>query len=349
MPPISGTGNNHSSVNHTSGSHGQHSKTRAATPEESNNIQSRRGTRTDLNAVPKSEVQQAIANAQSMGSGVAEIWVDGQLLFFPLNELQGWGYNTGASQSMSPYGEPGMPDEQEFMSGGDPVWGEGEGPMAGQPGAPGGSLRGNMMGSGGAVRMGYAGEAGGGGYGGDTGYGGVGQNQFMWDTAVGGQQREELYAQRRNMRNTEHQMKVKMRMIMFLILMGDIVGAVRAMVFESEKQNKLFNRLLVKQLNKVRESKSKILLAMGRKQPPTAHDNTNNPQGAANDQNKQAKYTQWVSVTTQLMSEVQNTERQLMDLLSEGRRNINESWEAYSGLKEAEARTTRTVLQSFRG
>ena len=135
---------------------------------------------------------------------------------------------------------------------------------------------------------------------------------------------------------------------MFMIMMGDVVGAVRSMVFESERQNRMFNRLLVKQLNKVRQSKSKVLMAMARKPPPTAHNNTNNPQGAANDQNKQAKYTQWVSVTTQLMSELQNTERQLTDLLSEGRRNINEMWEAYSGMKEAEARTTRTVIQSFR-
>jgi len=121
------------------------------------------------------------------------------------------------------------------------------------------------------------------------------------------------------------------------------------MVVESERLNKMFNKMIVKQLEKVREAKSKILTAMGRTPPPRAHDNTNNPQGAANDQNKQAKYTQWVSVTTQLMSEVQQTERELMDVLSEGRRNINDLWEAYSGMKEAEARTTRTVIQSFRG
>jgi len=296
--------------------------------------------------VPQSEVQQAIANAQAMGSGVAEIWVNGQLLFFPLNTLQGWGFSTGMSQQMSGMADAEMPEESEFMSGNQQVWGEGEG----FPGAGGTSyaLRGNMSnGMGGGMRMGFAGP-GYGNYGGDYGYGGMSQNQFMWDTMVGGQMREDLYAQRRNIRQTEHQMKVKMRMIMFLILMGDVVGAVRAMVFESEKQNRMFNRLLVKQLNKVREAKSKILLAMSRKSPPTAHDNTNNPSGAARDQNRQAKYTQWVSVTTQLMSEVQNTERQLTDLLSEGRRNINELWESYSGIKEAEARTTRTVIQSFR-
>lgn len=345
MPgPVSGSGNRNHSVNESNTR--RNPSTRAATQEESSRIQSRPGTRADLSAVPHSEIQQAIANAQMMGSGVAEVWVNGQLLFFPLNSLQGWGFSTGMNQQMSGMADAQMPEEEEFMSGHEQVWGEGEGP---QP-MTGGSLRGNMGSSvGGGMRLGYTGSAGGSNpYGGEGAYGGMSQNQFMWDTMVGGQMREDMYAQRQEMRRTEHQMKVKMRMIMFLILMGDIVGAVRAMVFESERQNRMFNRLLVKQLNKVRESKSKVLTAMARKAPPTAHNNTNNPQGAANDQNRQAKYTQWVSVTTQLMSELQNTERQLTDLLSEGRRNINELWESYSGIKEAEARTTRTLIQSFR-
>lgn len=331
-------------VDHSSQSQQNSRRNRAATQDESSRVQSRPGTRADLSSVPNSEVQRAIANAQMMGSGVAEIWVNGELLFFPLNTLQGWDYSTGSTQMMMMgSADPGMPDEEEFMQGYQQVWSEGEGPAAAWQG---GNMRGNMSaGMGGGMRMGF----GSGYYGGDYGYGGMSQNQFMWDTMVGGQMREEMYAQRRNLRQAEHQMKVKMRMIMFLILMGDVVGAVRAMVYESERQNRMFNRLLVKQLNKVRESKSKVLLAMARKSPPTAHDNTNNPSGAARDQNRQAKYTQWVSVTTQLMSELQNTERQLMDLLSEGRRNINELWEGYSGLKEAEARTTRTLIQSFRG
>ncbi|GEM_PF-3072541 len=342
--PVSGGGNRNHSVDHSSRSNrGQHG-TRAATPEESQNIQSRPGSSAEWNSIPAGARQQAIANAQATGSSVVEVWVNGELLFFPLNAVQGSHQN-----QMEGWAVPPGPDEEEYMSGGyQQVWSEGEGP---QVPYSGGAMRGNMTGGmgGGSMRMGFAGPGYGGDYGGDYAYGGMSQNEFMWDTMVGGQQREELYAQRRNLRNAEHQMKVKMRLIMFLILMGDVVGAVRAMVFESERQNRMFNRLLVSQLNKVRESKSKILLAMARKRPPTAHDNTNNPGGAARDQNAQAKYTQWVSVTTQLMSEVQNTERQIMDLMSEGRRTINESWEAYSGMKEAEARTTRTVLQSFRG
>jgi len=268
-----------------------------------------------------------------------------------------WGYNSDpfgggegyGNQGMGSSGNIGAPPEEQWGGPQDPGAGYGQGGSGG--GAfTGGSLRGNMSGGmgGGETRMNFGAPGSGGDYGGADGYGGMSQNQFMWDTLVGGQMRDNIYAQRQQVRQTESQMKVKMNMIMFMIMMGDVVGAVRAMTFESERQNRVFNRLLVTQLDKVRQAKSKVLLAMAQKPPPTAHNNTNNPQGAANDQNAQAKYTQWVSVTTQLMSELQNTERQLMDLMSEARRNIDQSWEAYSGMKEADARTTRTVIQSFR-
>lgn len=357
MPtPVSGSGSNQH-IHETSGSSGQR-RARAATSEEVRNQPAQPGSR-QLALQNRAAVQQAIATALAMGSNVAMIEVNGQFYYFDLGDLSAWGFPVTYSQHMEGWGNVPGPQSEGWETGYEEPWGMGGSePMSGEWGGMeqgGGAMRGSMMsGTGGAMRgnIGGPGGWGGGGYGGyggDYGYGGMGQNQFMWDTMVGGQMREELYAQRREIRRTEHMMKVKMRMVMFLILMGDVVGAVRAMVFESERQNRMFNRLLVKQLNRVREAKSKILLAMGRKHPPRAHDNTNDPAGAARDQNRQAKYTQWVSVTTQLMSEVQNTERQLMDLLSEGRRNVNELWEGYSGLKEAEARTTRTILQSFRG
>jgi hypothetical protein len=226
----------------------------------------------------------------------------------------------------------------------------------GQSGGGGGTLRQSYTGPGGYDPYG------GGGYGGGYGSGGYGSGGYgsygsysgygtgsLYDTLIGQSQRDDVYTQRSEMRKTEADMRIKMTKLMFMIMMGDVVGAVREMVFESEKQNRMLNRTLVKQLDKVREAKSKILLAMGQNNPPPAHDNTNDPAGAARDQNRQAKYTQWVSVTTQLMSEVQQTERELLDTLSEGRKDIDQLWEAYSGLKEADARTTRTVIQAFRG
>jgi hypothetical protein len=139
--------------------------------------------------------------------------------------------------------------------------------------------------------------------------------------------------------------KMKMNMVLLMIMMGDVAGALREMALESEKQNQQFNELLVKKLQEVQEAKRKVLATFASKPPPTAHDNTNDPQGAARDQNKAAKYTQWVVVATQTMSELQESERELMDVLSEGRRNVNDLWEAYEGMKESEGRTTRKILK----
>jgi len=286
-------------------------------------------------------VAQAMA-AANMGSPYVEFMMpDGTWVWFSTAEVVNAFGTQSQQQMMAKMGS--APSQQQYNYQGQGGNNSGRMYMTG----PGGGNQGGYMEMGGPG----GGYPYGGGYGGGWGGGGLGGygSGPLYDMMFGGAQRDEMYAMRRQIRKTEHQMRYKMRMIMFMILMGDVTGAMRAMIFESERMNRMFNRTLVKQLNRVREAKAKILKAMGSKRPPRAHDNTNDPAGAARDQNRQAKYTQWVSVTTQLMSEVQQTERELLDLLSEGRRNINELWEAYSGLKEAEARTTRTLIQGFRG
>jgi len=126
------------------------------------------------------------------------------------------------------------------------------------------------------------------------------------------------------------------------------MAKVQQLVLQVERQSGMFNRLLVKKLGRVREAKTKVLLSIGRKQPPRAHDSPHSPAGAARDQNVQTRHTQWISVSTQLMSEIQQSERELLDLLQEARRNTNELWEAYANLKEAEARTTRAIMSGSR-
>jgi hypothetical protein len=101
-------------------------------------------------------------------------------------------------------------------------------------------------------------------------------------------------------------------------------------------------------LNQVREARETIIQNFANQEPPHAYAGED-PAGAARSQDKQSKYTQYVQMSTQLMSEFQNTERELVDLLTEGRRNIDTFWESYSGMKESEVRTTRTVIDSFRG
>jgi len=302
------------------------------------------GSTSQLRSAGLTQAQQAQLVQMAQNFGYAELTIGGQTFFFTLSQVVSAFGTPQQQQAMS--GQSQVPPYQggQTGGGGSTIHYGYAGP--GGPGAGGNTTYANYTGGG------YGGGYGGYGYSGSGvgGYGGSGYGSgSLYDIMIGQSQRDDVYAQRSQMRKTEQEMRMKMTKIMFMILMGDVVGAVREMVFESERQNRLFNRTLVQQLDKVREAKSKILLAMGRKQPPRAHDNTNDPAGAARDQNRQAKYTQWVSVTTQLMSEVQQTERELLDLLSEGRRNIDQLWEAYSGLKEADARTTRTVIQAFRG
>jgi len=170
-----------------------------------------------------------------------------------------------------------------------------------------------------------------------------GPGQLLYDSLFGMKKTDDLCAPRGEIRKMEHELRVKMRIIMLMILMGDVAGAMRFLLFEAERQNRMFDRLLLKQLNRVREAKSKVLLALGRKPPPKIHD-PNDPK----DKDAMARYNQWTTVTSQLMSEIGQGEREIMDFIGEARRQIQEMWEAYSGIKEAEARTARTVYQSFR-
>ncbi|MFO1519558.1 MAG: hypothetical protein U1F57_07870 [bacterium] len=163
---------------------------------------------------------------------------------------------------------------------------------------------------------------------------------------IGNSQKDEVYAMRSQVRKAEQQLKQKMHIVMFQLLMGDVEGAVRQLIAEAERYNTFFNRLLVKQLGRVRDAKGKILLALGRKRPPTS---SGDPAKYDQDKKAQDKYNQWVSLSSQLLGTMNEGEHDLMTLIDDGRKNISDMWDAYKGLKEAEARTDRNVFQSFRG
>ncbi len=137
-------------------------------------------------------------------------------------------------------------------------------------------------------------------------------------------------------------MHVQTSLITLLILQGDVVGAMRAQIRTSERQNRKVNRLLLQKLDQVRKARSSVIRDFARTKPPHAYAGKN-PATAARAQDRSSRYTQFVQMSTQLMSELQNTERELLDQLEGSRRALNELWEAYAGLREAEFRTTRRV------
>ncbi|MFO1518567.1 MAG: hypothetical protein U1F57_02715 [bacterium] len=163
------------------------------------------------------------------------------------------------------------------------------------------------------------------GYGG-YGYNGMNQNQLSWIRWSGRQQRDGINTARSQIRKYEQEMKVKMSADHVHDPHGRRARR-HAKYLRSTENPELLTPTELSAESSMRAAKSKILDGDGRKRPPTAHDNTNDPAGAARDQNKQAKYTQWVSVTTQLMSEVQQTERELLDLLERrSTQTVNDLW-----------------------
>src|SRR4030095_15839291 len=175
------------------------------------------------------------------------------------------------------------------------------------------------------------------------------QNERLWEMLIENPNKQDAYAKRSQIRKVEHELKVKMNKILFLILMGDVAGAVREMIHQEDMFSKIFNRMLVKNLNRSREGKAKVILALGRKSPPMMHPSTGNKQTDEAETRENQQFTQWTTLTSQLLGTMQEQDRELSGIIDEGRRGIKELKEAYKGLKEAETRTNRPVYQALKG
>ncbi len=139
-----------------------------------------------------------------------------------------------------------------------------------------------------------------------------------------------------------------MRYRMRLIALANILGpefVLQMMVYQSEDDDKVGNRLFLKQLNRCRETKSKILKAIALKPPPPANA-SGNATAAADAQNKQAKYTQWVSVSQQLMQEVQQSERTIMDVMKDRMEAKSRLWEFYVDFKRSCNELNKYVIKN---
>ena len=138
--------------------------------------------------------------------------------------------------------------------------------------------------------------------------------------------------------------KLKMNLISMQVVMGDVTGALQSMITKSEQQNRQFNHQIVDKFDEIREARDKVIRAFAEMKPPRAYAGSN-PETSARSQDRQSAYTQFVQMTTQLMSEYQNKERDLVDELNEVRRSVDSLWEAYFGFKEQDSRTTSRVIQ----
>ncbi|HCU25828.1 MAG TPA: hypothetical protein DF383_12490 [Deltaproteobacteria bacterium] len=147
----------------------------------------------------------------------------------------------------------------------------------------------------------------------------------------------------RGMKKNEQEAKVKMHMILLQIMMGDIAGALRSYAVLMDRDLRQFTRLLVKKLDGVRKARSMVIRNFARTKPPRAYSGQN-PQTAARAQDKSARYTQFVQMSTQLMNELQNTERELTDALQSQFRNAETFWQTVATFRDETFRTNDRVM-----
>jgi len=147
----------------------------------------------------------------------------------------------------------------------------------------------------------------------------------------------------RNMKKNDQEQKVKIHMILLQIMMGDIVGALRSYAVLRDRDARQFTRTIMDKLDKVRVARTKVIRNFANTTPPRAYAG-NNPQQAARAQDRSSKYTQYVQMSTQLMSELQNTEKELVDAETTITRDNQTFWESYAGFRDQEFRTNDRVM-----
>lgn len=136
--------------------------------------------------------------------------------------------------------------------------------------------------------------------------------------------------------------RVRIHAILLQIMMGDVVGAIRRYADSNDQARQVFDLAVLAQLERIRKARERILAAFAHKQPPKAYAG-NDPGSAARAQDRSAKYTQFVQTSTQLMDELQNTERELLDALQSQFRTLEAVWQTVSRFRDQEHRTNDRV------
>ncbi|HET6341353.1 MAG TPA: hypothetical protein VFG78_04130 [Gemmatimonadota bacterium] len=127
--------------------------------------------------------------------------------------------------------------------------------------------------------------------------------------------------------------KIKIHMILLQIMMGDIIGALRSYAILMDHDLRHFSRQIVDKLDKVRQARSQVIRNFARTTPPRAYAGQD-PQSPARAQDRAQRYTQFVQMSTQLMNELQNTERELVDALQTMQRDLDNVWQAYATMRD---------------
>lgn len=147
----------------------------------------------------------------------------------------------------------------------------------------------------------------------------------------------------RQSRDRGPEQKVTIHIILLQIMIGDIVGALHRYAATNDRDERVFTRAAVADLVRIRQASERVLAAFARQQPPRAYAGKA-PGQSARAQDRTAKYTQFVQMSTQLLNELQNTERELVDALQTQFRNLETFWQAVAAFRDETFRTNDRVM-----
>lgn len=138
-------------------------------------------------------------------------------------------------------------------------------------------------------------------------------------------------------------MRAQTHLILQAILMGDVIGALRSHTVQRSRDMRRFSRLLASKLDEVQRARSTVIRNFAQSRPPRAYAG-GNPAQAARAQDRSARYTQYVQMSTHLMGELQNSERELIDMLETMNRDLQSFWQAYASMSDQDFRTSERVM-----
>lgn len=139
-------------------------------------------------------------------------------------------------------------------------------------------------------------------------------------------------------------MRAQTHAILLLIMMGDVVGALRSYTMLMDQDLRAFSRQVMEKLGQVRRARARVIRNFATKKPPRAYAG-DNPKSAARAQDKAQRYTQFVQLSTQLMGELQANERELIDILQTMQRDLDNVWQAYASMRDQDFRTKERIMR----
>ncbi len=153
--------------------------------------------------------------------------------------------------------------------------------------------------------------------------------------------------QARNIKKEANQNTMRLSRMLVLIMMGDLVGAMRVYWHILERDSARLARASLEKLNKVREVKQRLVYNMAHARIPKAYAGQDKKQGA-NSQDQASEFNVFMQTNNQAISEVSNLEREIVDGIVSIRREVDNFGQAFASLRDSVSRLDERIMQ-FRG